>query len=339
MKTKMDTLDLSDGALIDLPDLSAIHIRHLNASWNYVRLLWEANLPIGVEEVNLEGNNIISDGLLTLWPDTLRVLNLSRNPLCSIDQVIHWPSSLRVLNLSRTNLQLFDSHFFSDSLEELDISYTEIASLNFFPRALKKFVAHCTQLRSLPSRCPDTLEHFSVSGTRGRLPRSALPRTWSALVNHVNLSSNGLKQIPNNLPPGLEYANFSNNSIEEIPPREKFPQKSTTLLLGRNRIRQLPHWFSELPNMKFTVQDNLLVEIPPWPNCLYSRGQYVGKSYTDAARRIQGAWRRRRAHSPLRTWKRMKTLKHDLLALAMCPERAGRFEDISPEWNYKYTGP
>jgi len=337
MKNKMDSLDLSDAGLIYLPDLSTHSIKNLNASWNHIQLLWDHNMPIGLEELNLEGNNISSDGLISLWPDSLRLINLSKNPFSSIDHVIHWPTSLRVLNLSKTNLRFFESQFFPDSLEELDISFTEITCLKFFPVALKNFPAYATRISSLPIQCPDTLESFIVSGTRGRLKMTSLPKTWGKSLKSINLSFNGLKQIPNNLPTSLEYANFSDNFIEEIPPRKKFPQELSLLVLGRNRIRQLPHWFSELPNMKFTINNNLLIEYPTCANCLYSYDQYIGRYFTDAAKQIQGAWRRRRAHSPLRTWKRMKILKYDLLALAMCPERAGKFENISPEWNYKYT--
>jgi len=40
--------------------------------------------------------------------------------------------------------------------------------------------------------------------------------------------------------------------------------------------------------------------------------------------------------SPFRVWYRVSRLKEELFAVAMCPERAGKFEDVSPEWGLVY---
>jgi len=328
----MDNLNLSDAGLLYIPQLSDRSIRQLNVSWNFIRLLWEENLPLGLEEINLEGNQITSDGLVADWPDTIKVINLSRNVLCTLNHVIHWPSSLRSLNISRTNITSLDTTSLPRSLQELDISYTDVEFLQSFPPLLKKFTAESTRIQKLPRSCPDTLETFIFIGTRTTVQRKTLPTLWGKSLKYLDLNSNRLGAFPEGLPEILEYANFSNNCIQEIPPREKFPRGLQTLHLGRNRIRQLPSWFSELHKMKFTIQDNFLTVHPDYSHCLYSYQQYVGAVYEDAAKKIQSAWRRQKISSPLRTWRRMAAIKYDLLALAMCPERAGKFEDISPEW-------
>ena len=332
----MNELDLSDSGLITLPDLSALSIKRLNAKWNKIQILWEETMPAGIEELDLEGNTILNDGLLTDWPDSIKVLNLSRNNLYSLEAVIHWPLNLRVLNLSRTLLTILNCADFPESLEELDISYTDIPSITSFPVNLKKLVAERTLIRSFPPRCPDSLETFIFVGTIAKIGKKALPNYWGKSLKHLDLNSNGLRQIPNSLPETLEYGNFSNNLIREIP---RLPLGLKLVHLGNNRILEIPPWFSDRGEMKFTIHNNSLVEIPTHRNCLLAYPQFVGERYFSAAKKIQRTWRRNKIPPPLRTWMRTKIIKYDLLALAMSPERAGKFEDISPEWKYKYQGP
>ena len=281
---------------------------------------------------------ITTDGLLTSWPHTIQVLNLSRNHFWTLDHVIDWPRNLRILNLSKTGLTRIDCSALPEGLEELNISNTNITQISTFPSNLKRFIAESTRIKSFPRRCPDTLEKFIFILTITPVSGNCLPTYWGSCLKHLELNSNGLQRIPNSLPNTLEYANFSNNAIQEIPPVEKFPTEILLLHLGNNRIREVPPWFSNYPKMKFTIHNNCLIEIPRSPNCLLSIQQFVGETYYRAAKKIQVAWRRKKIPPPLRAWKRMKTIKHDLLALAMCPERAGKFEDISPEWKYKYPG-
>lgn len=282
---------------------------------------------------------ITTDGLLAIWPNTLKSINLSKNYFWSLDQVIDWPTSLRVLNLSGSELSVLDCSNFPESLEELNISFTLVTTLPNFPRRLKKFVAEATKLRLLPSRCPDSLETLTFSGTRTVVTGNSLPVYWGRSLKHLDLNSNGLRQFPRLLPATLEYLNLSSNLIQAIPPVEKFPKGLKSLHLGNNRIMTVPPWFSELPKMKFTIQNNHLTEIPNFSHCIISQPQFIGEKYFVAALKFQRAWRRGRIPPPVRTWRRMAILKEELLALAMCPARAGRFEDISPEWGYVYTGP
>ena len=335
----MDSLNLSDTGLQILPDLSSLSIKCLDAAWNSISIMWEGTLPLDIEELNLEVNKIVTDGLLAIWPATLTTINLSKNYFWSLDHVLDWPPNLRVLNLSGSELAMLNCAALPGSLEELDISHTRITTLSSFPENLKKFVAINTLLKTLPSRCPDTLENFTFSGSRGKLSRNSLPSNWGNSLKHLDLNSNGLQQIPNSLPATLEYANFSNNFIQVIPPIEKFPQGLHLLHLGNNRIRVIPSWLLDRYRMKFTIHNNLLTVNPNCSHCLIFFPQFIGEKYHRSAKKIQRAWRRQRQHPPLRTWKRTRIIKEDLLALAMSPARAGRFENISPDWTYRYAGP
>ena len=335
----MDVLNLSETGLDILPDLSQQTIKSLNLSWNNICVLYDNHLPIGIEELNLEGNSINSDGLLQDWPRSLHTINLSRNNYYSLDEVFFWPASLRVLNLSRTNLGKLDCSRLPVSLEELDISHTFVQILATFPVSLKKFQAAYTEIKSLPFRCPDSLEEFIFTRSRQPMRRRMLPSYWGASLKKIDLNSTGIKEIPGNLPETLEDANFSNNLIEEIPSVGILPRNLKFLHLGKNKIRIIPSWVLKNHQMKFTIQDNSLTELPQSPNCLLSHFQWVGEHVTTSVRKIQKFWRIKRIFPRIRTWKRMKTLKSDLLALAMSPERAGRFEDISSEWKYVYKGP
>jgi len=335
----MDSLNLSDSGLKTLPDLSALSIKTIHAAWNSISVLWDGVFPADLEELNLEGNMITTDGLLTSWPHTIKVLNLSRNYFWRLDHVQDWPAQLRVLNLSRT--EIVDLYCFTlpPSLEELDISHTGLTELVAFPPNLKTLVADFTGIKKFPRRCPDTLERFSFSSTRVPVAKNCLPTYWGTSLKKIDMTFNKLLRIPNSLPETLEYANFANNEIQEIPPVEKFPPNVLLLHLGNNRIREVPSWFHLRPKMKFTIQNNCLTEIPKLSTCLIAAPQFVGENYSAAAKLIQRVWRRKKITPPVRTWKRMRILKYDLLAAAMCPERAGKFEDISPYWNYQYTGP
>ena len=335
----MDVLNLSDTALDILPDFSRNRITSLNLSWNYIRVLYEDHLPTGIQNLDLQGNQIQSDGLLQVWPNSIEQLNLSRNNFYSLDEVFNWPNSLRVLNLSRTNLESLNCSRLPESLEELDISHTFIKTLSKFPSNLKRFNAIYVELKSLPFRCPDSLEEFVFSFTRHSIQRRMLPSYWGKSLRILDLKGLGIKNIPTGLPDTLENANFSNNFIQEIPSGEKIPSSLKFLHLGKNKIRVIPSWMFLRTNLKFTIQNNFLTEFPKSSNCILSYSQWVGEIYTEAARKFQKAWRIQRIPPAIRTWKRVRTLKYDLLALAMCPERAGRFEDISPEWKYEYRGP
>lgn len=176
----MTELNISNTSLKDIPPLSEHSIKVLNVSRNYIRNLWDEDIPQGLEDLNLEMNEIRSDGLLVNWPDTLITLNLSYNPIRSFDQVEHWSHNLKTLNLSNTNLDgIFRGILLPDSLEHLDISHTSITHIHILPKSLKVLKAEKAWLRILPQSMPDSLEECLVG--HNFIKNGGLPTNWGHL--------------------------------------------------------------------------------------------------------------------------------------------------------------
>jgi Leucine-rich repeat (LRR) protein len=330
----METLNISSASLTIFPEMHRRAYKKVDASWNHIRTLWDEDLPQEIEELNLEGNHITSDGLLSAWPNTLQRLNLSNNRITDLSFVIQWSTSLRVLNLSYNNIGYnLNCGNFPPSLEELDISFTEIVRVVDFPPNLKTFLSVSTPLQYLPSKCPDSLVKFSIMHARSL---RGIPTNWGASLEILELHNVRLREFPRNLPPTLKTLNLSRNLLREFCVREKFPPDLKLLHLGDNRIMKLPYWINLYPNMYYTIQNNSLTEIPHSDRCLIASPQLIGFKYIGAAIRIQRKWRKYRMSSPFRVWYRISRVKEELIALAMCPDRAGKFEDVSPEWNLKY---
>ena len=322
-------LNLSNGSLQTLPTLHGQRYTTLNASYNKLRVLWADDFPLGVEDVNLQHNSINEDGLLSDWPDTIRVLNLSDNPLYSLSVLTSWPRSLRSLNLSYTNIQDIRSTILPASLESLTVSCTAIREIQTLPAGLKELYASNTNIHTLPRSLPAGLERMEVNCTS--LKNGGLPRSWGTALKELSLADNFLEEIPGGLPPTVEIVNLTGNRIQRICSREKFPRSLQLILLGRNAILEIPPWLQEI-SAKFTIQFNKLTERIHSPNCLLSHTQWNTPNHTIAVKQIQGAWRRCRLKQRVRTFARMWRTKEDLLALAMNPDRAGRFEQIENCW-------
>jgi Leucine-rich repeat (LRR) protein len=320
-------INIANTFLQELPNLSHRPERILNASHNRIQNLWEDDFPPGIEELDLEGNDILSDGLLAEWPQTLRRLNLSYNPIWSIAQTEQWPLGLVSLNLSNTNLSdAFQAAALPDSLQFLNLSNTQITHIYKFPNSLKEFKCDRSQLRWLPEVCPNSLEVLIAS--RACLTDGSLPSYWGNSLKILDLNCNFIREIPK-LPPTLRILNLTYNRIQIIP---DLPRSLELLHLNLNRILVLPPWLSARP-LQFTIQKNCLTEEPMMPNCITGTHQWIGHIYNVSARQIQRKWRIRCLKAVLRTWKRMAAIKHDLIAEAMHPDRAGQYEDISPEWS------
>ena len=330
----METLIISSTSLTTFPEMHRRAYKKVDASWNHIRTLWDEDLPQEIEELNLEGNHITSDGLLPIWPNTLERLNLSNNRITDLNFVTQWSTSLRVLNLSSNILgNLLNCRRFPLSLEELDISFTEVTHITEFPPNLKVFISISTPIQQLPSKCPDSLTRLSIAHARGL---RGIPTNWGASLEVLELHNVKLREFPRNLPPTLKTLNLSRNLLKEFCSREKFPPGLKLLHLGDNRIMKLPYWVNLYPNLYYTIQNNSLTEIPVSDRCLIASPQLIGFKYTDAVKRIQRKWRKYKMTSPFRVWYRVSRVKEELIALAMCPDRAGKFEDVSPEWNLKY---
>ena len=318
-------INISNSALSSIPQMAHLTAKILKASGNYIHNIWLDDLPHGVEEVDLESNQIRSDGLLEEWPNTILNLNLSRNPIFSLDQVDAWPSRLVSLNLSYTNITgAFQSGILPDTLEILNISSTDISRIHKFPKGLKEFVAVSTNLRILPETCNDSLE--KLVATQSFLSYWGLPNYWGKSLKHLDLNTNRITLIPNNLPETLEFLNLSTNRIQQIHYDPNLPSRLAICHLGSNRILDIPKWFANSLT-KFTIQNNCLTEVPVLANCLTASYQWNGIKHGYAAGSIQKSWRARAWRHLVRPLRRTATVNWELIGRAMHPDRVGRFED------------
>lgn len=330
-------LDLSNTSLRTLPPLAGRLIKRLNASWNSIQVLWEEDLPTGLEELDMSYNELATDGLLSTWPDTLRQLVLSHNSFRSLEVVVHWPIHLHTLDLRKTQMSGTLPTNLPAGLRTLNVSDTHLTHIIALPTGLQELYATYTSLKTLPSVLPDGLTILEAGECA--LRNRGLPLRWNGALKRLDLHGNSLTRIPRGLPEGLLELNLTSNRIEEVRP---IPTTLRILHLGRNRIRSLPNWLRapERRRMLFTIQENCLTEAPVAANCLlWSGGQWVGPEFTIAALRIQRAWRWKQFRSGIRSIARLRRIEEELLAVAMSPERAGAFEPISSEWGGVYQEP
>jgi Leucine-rich repeat (LRR) protein len=324
-------INVSYAFLNELPPISHLRVKVLNASHNRIRNLWHEDLPRDIEEVDLNTNDIRNDGLLSIWPDTIKVLNLSCNPIFSLDQVDSWPSRLVSLNLSNTNLTgLFQGGFLPETLESLNISNTGVTRIHRFPKGLKEFIAIKTSLKILPEVCNNSIEKIVVS--ESTLMNWGIPIYWGKSLKHLDLNYNAIRDIPDRLPETLEYLNLSGNVIQQFPENCNLPKSLKMFHINSNRILKIPAWFLELKNVQFTIRNNCLIQPVLATNCLTDSCQWIGDTYIASASSIQKPWRIRQIKRLIRTINRTSFLREELLARAMHPSRATRFHDISKEW-------
>jgi Leucine-rich repeat (LRR) protein len=321
-------INISNTFLYSIPPLSHLQASIFNASNNFIRNVWIDDLPQGITELNLEDNDIRSDGLLEDWPNTIVTLNLSKNPIYYLDQVDNWPRGLRSLNLSGSKIHgVFQSGFLPDTLEYLNISNTGISRIHKFPKGLKEFIAVNTDLRILPDVCNHVIEKIVV--TQAAMTNWGLPFYWGKSLKFLDLNSNRIQKVPEYLPEGLEYMNLSANRIQYF---SQIPKSLQTIMLNCNRILEIPPWFYTM-DAKFGIQYNCLVEIPVIANCLTASYQWIGTKYHIGASSFQKAWYKRRVLQIIRILSRTARIKWELLSVAMHPSRVMVFQDVSREWN------
>jgi hypothetical protein len=323
-------INISNSSLTSLPQISHITAKNFNVSNNNIFVLWNDDLPQGIEDFNLENNDLKCDGLLVDWPNSILHLNLSGNPIYSLDYVSTFPNRLISLNLSNTCLQgVFQAGMLPDTLESLNLSNTGVKHIFKFPKNLKEFIAKATNISIIPEFCNDAIERITVS--QSFLTDGGLPNYWGKSLKFLDLNCNFIETVPANLPAGLEYMNLSTNKIQHLPFFPVIPETVQMIHLNSNRIFKIPEWFHKT-RAKFTIENNCLTSSPMTINCLTDSYQWIGFKYISAARFIQEAWRKRQLKQFLRIVYRNTLVKYELIAKAMHPKRLGQFENISAEW-------
>jgi Leucine-rich repeat (LRR) protein len=332
---EIESLDLSHSHMIDIPLLFSKKIRHLNLSHNRVRVLWSQNMPRDVESVNLEANELYSDGLLEDWPETIHTLNLSRNPFCRLSETMRWPLNLRSLNLSGVPVQSIP--FLPEGLEELDISFTDIEHLLTLPKTLLVLKANNSILRSVPRIMPVGIREVNLA--RCKLKNAAaLPSFWGLALESLCLSRNKIDMWPKALPHTIRHLNLSNNRIQQIPDTNPFSFLKT-LNLSNNRIQQIPSWISSAAASSRTtlifLSGNCLIHVDSYwltGGILSIDDQWNTVAHQASAKIIQRFWKRSKVFLRLRYLRRMNLLRIDLLTETMHPDRAGKFDELSERW-------
>ena len=324
-------INISNSSLTSIPQISDITAKNFNVSNNYIFVLWNDDLPQGIEDFNLENNQLKCDGLLVNWPNSIRHLNLSGNPIYSLDYVSTFPNRLISLNLSNTRLNgIFQAGVLPETLETLNLSNTCVKHIFKFPKNLKEFIAIATNISIIPEICNDAIERITVS--QSFLTDGGLPIYWGKSLKFLDLNCNFLETVPANLPAGLEYMNLSTNKIQQMPNSLVIPETVQMIHLNSNRILKIPEWFQKT-RARFTIENNCLTSFPMTINCLTASYQWIGFKYISAARFIQGAWRKRQLKQFIRILYRNTLVKYELITKAMHPSRACQFENISAEWH------
>jgi hypothetical protein len=249
-----------------------------------------------------------------------------------LEQINNWPSRLVTLNLSNTNISgVLQAWNLPETLENLNISNTNITSINRFPRSLKELIACRTRLRILPEICNHEIETIVVSNSM--LSNWGLPFYWGKSLKYLDLNSNLISFFPENFPGTLEFLNLSQNRIQHLPKNSKLTSALKMLHLNSNRILEIPNWILESKHLKFTIQNNCLLEPPMTTNCITASYQWIGAKYSLSARVIEHVWRARQMKQFLRILYRTAMVKYELLIVAMHPKRSRQLGTLSSEWN------
>jgi Leucine-rich repeat (LRR) protein len=326
--------------LTQQPDLSHLpHIQSMYCSGNEIQVLYEELFPPNVRNVCFRGNQLLSDGLCTNFPNSIETLNLEMNRIEETDIVHSWPTALRELSLDDNRLSKIPSHL-PESLELLSISYNELRSLKDLPRNLKKLRAYYNHITTIgPSGLPPGLIYAYLSYNSlksATIFRQPLP---SSLV-FLNLSNNCLKWLPKTLPDSLQTLVVANNHLTELP--ETLPSQLRLLVVNDNRIRRvtLKRRIGQ-PLFALYIKNNCIVE-----SLQHYRGTIVetisdsrnwNMSYHDrCARRIQRAFKAYQIQRGVRQWSRVQKFHQELVEVAMHPDFVGRWDvpETWSQWNH-----
>lgn len=209
----LSSLDLSDNALSDLPDLTNIkQLRWLNLQRNQF-----AEVPPSLQETNLTtlllSGNYIRSVMADQFPASLTTLHLESNQILSVEGH-SIPAGVRLLNLANNLIQIAPHNFHRSS-------------------SLQRLILSNNVIQRLPShwKLPNTFEDLDLS-------RGSLRELREASLGLTNGTSLHLKSLH------LEFnfiTSVSGNVFHGVHLRKLF--------LNSNRLTQLPQ---ELFDGKFT---------------------------------------------------------------------------------------
>jgi Leucine-rich repeat (LRR) protein len=315
------------------PDLSHQTVETLLLGSNRIATLFDTILPQGIRVIDLGNNHIHNDGVPFIWPDTLEEIYLDFNMIQHTDGVM-WPRSLRVLNLSKNPLSDFPT-LLPNGLSKLICNTTRLRKIPALPPGLIYLSVNRSEIHSLPRSLPNGL--LVLHASMNFLNYRGLPSNWGNSLRYVNLSNNHLKEFPD-FPSTVEHIILNSNMISEIPCELPFNLK--TLCVAKNKLKKI-HIMNRRHPIRYVLLDNnqLLESYSDlqedsgihWAEHIQELDNWV--EYDLFVERIRVAWRKFIFRKRLRIWKKTATIRSELLAAAMHPQRAGQFEDISHEWS------
>jgi len=319
------SIDVSYSGLYTIPEMAArTTVKELNAAGNRIYVLWEESIPPAIQDLNLEDNCLGSDGLID-WPSSLVKLNLSKNPFTSVDQSFFSANFLlQELNLSNTNLRGID--VLPPNLRILNVSNTDIEVIPTLPASMVRIEARNTRLQSIQP-LPPNLEYADFSSNN--LRSGNLPSSWGKSLKTLILSRNKLTHWLKKLPPTLVTLNLARNSLTEI---GVVPENLQLLNIRMNKLYSVPESLLKRKGLLLILSGNCIATDIVGPGVLAAESQWNEPIHRATVMRIIGLWRRARLRKRLRALRRNGILRDELFALAMHPDRAGSFENVSVQW-------
>lgn len=312
------------------PDLSQKPQYHtVYLTKNNIRVLYDELLPPNIRHLCCKCNLLGSDGLPPRFPDTLETLNLEYNTISDCDNVQHWSDALHELSLDDNPITSIPSTL-PRRLNFLSIQYCKVKLLDHLPPGLKRLRAAYNQISKIKERWPQemiyiNLGHNSLSSNAAfRFP---LPTT----LVYLNLHSNDLTFLPQQLPDSLEYLIVSANKLTTLP--SKLPDNLKLLVANSNKLLHFTPIKKPLRYSAY-LRDNCLTE---QLDSLVHRG-FLDDIHTadnwnepwhhSFARTIQRKFRAFRTMKRVRQYAAQNRIREELIMTAMHPLLIGRFDEI-----------
>jgi len=331
-------MNLDSSELKFFPDISNQIHEEVSVIENYLRVVPEDFLPRGIKRLLLDLNYIKSDGLPVVFPDTIEELSLNCNTITDFREVAHFPTNLKKLSVNKNPLHTF-ANLCIDSLEELNVRKTRLDTISLLPRFLQVLHAESNYLTMLPNRFPMNLRIVHLE--HNCLRYASLPGYWGTALEELHLANNKIERFPRNLPPTLQILNLTQNRISELPSSLNGFPNLKILSIANNKIRTISIELRRNPLHLLNIANNeLTVMLQPlnqeiqshWAKVILEEKNWTSSYHEKAAKCIQKNWRVAALKRRLRTWKRTRVVREELMCVSMMPERAWQTDTISPEW-------
>ena len=321
------------------PDVSEQKATTLRLARNNINILNNEHFPRRCKVLDASVNRIRNDGIPLEWLASLEEIYLDENFIHDTEGVV-WPPGLRLLSLSGNPLCDFPPDL-PDSVETILCKNTRLNKITKLPSSLKHIALNGSSIYRIPYELPSTLRTFCANGNL--LTTRSLPVSWGMSLRTLCLDDNKIAQFPQGLPNTVQHISLNRNRIKEIP--DDLPADLLTMSLYQNRIQIIHYGQRKKPIEVVILNDNELICCVNkdqekmefrWANSIQELDNWNVGGYHLCANRIARAWKRYCLRKGMRQWGRMNKVRWELYAASMHPNRAGRFQNIDPQWNYDH---